>query len=141
MQARCSRRNFVKRIKNETRFKSRRLIRLRTSTATTPLDGDRHRAPEPLARVRRCRGTARALPALRLAVDRHVQRRGAGPRLPRLCVERECGMFSAATFAMAMVGVVLYGRMDAVATSFLAGTVSAALFGLASIFRFGPDAA
>src|SRR5207247_1987124 len=51
------------------------------------------------------------------------------------------GMFSAATFAMAMVGVVLYGRMDAVATSFLAGTVSAALFGLASIFRFGPDAA
>src|SRR5438093_883553 len=76
MQARCSRRNFVKRIKNETRFKSRRLIRLRTSTATTPLDGDRHRAPEPLARVRLCRGTARALPALRLAVDGHVQRRG-----------------------------------------------------------------
>src|SRR5439155_19503206 len=51
------------------------------------------------------------------------------------------GMFSAATFAMAMVGVVLYGRMDAVATSFLAWTVSAALFGLASIFRFVPDAA
>jgi len=49
--------------------------------------------------------------------------------------------FSAATFAMAMVGVLLYGRVDGLATSFLAGTVSAALFGLASIFRFGPDAA
>ena len=51
------------------------------------------------------------------------------------------GMFSAATFAMAMVGVLLYGRVDGLAMSFLAGTVSAALFGLASIFRFGPDAA
>src|SRR5436309_3739825 len=91
MQARCSRRNFVKQIKNDTRFKSPRLNLLRTSAATTPLDGDRHRAMEPLARLRLCRGTARALPALRLALDRHVQRRGAGPRVPRLCLERERG--------------------------------------------------
>src|SRR5947207_15152946 len=95
MQARCSRRNFVKRIKNDTRFKSPRLNLLRTSAATTPLDGDRHRAMEPLPRLRLCRATARALPALRLAVDRHVQYRGAGPRLPRLCVERDRGGRSA----------------------------------------------
>src|SRR5947208_17043637 len=91
MQARCSRRNFVKRIKNDTRFKSRRLNPLRAAAATTPLDGDRHIALERLARLRLCRGTARALPTFRVALDRHVQCRGAGPRLPRLCVERERG--------------------------------------------------
>src|SRR5438093_9664128 len=91
MQARCSRRNFVKRIKNDTRFKSRRLNPLRTAAATTPLDGDRHIALERLARLRLCRGTARALPTFRVALDRHVQCRGAGPRLPRLGGEPDGG--------------------------------------------------
>src|SRR5207302_9720019 len=91
MQARYSRRNLVTQIKNDTHFKSSRLNLLRSAAATTPLDGDRHRAMEPLARLRLCRVTARALPALRLALDRHVQRRGAGPRVPRLCVGPERG--------------------------------------------------
>lgn len=51
------------------------------------------------------------------------------------------GMFGAATFAMAMIGVLFYGRTDGVTSSFLAGIMSAALFGLLSILRFGPETA
>jgi hypothetical protein len=51
------------------------------------------------------------------------------------------GLFSAASFAMAMVGVLAYGSTEGLGLSFLAGTASACLFGLASLLRFGPETA
>lgn len=51
------------------------------------------------------------------------------------------GMFSAASFAIAAVGVVAFGHFDDLGTSFPAAVISAALFGIASLLRFGPETA
>jgi hypothetical protein len=40
-----------------------------------------------------------------------------------------------------MIGVLAFGSMEGVEPSFLAALASACLFGLASIFHFGPDSA
>ena len=51
------------------------------------------------------------------------------------------GLFSAASFAIPMIGVLVSGNTDGVETSFLAAIVSACLFGLTSVLRFGPESA
>jgi hypothetical protein len=51
------------------------------------------------------------------------------------------GLFSAASFAIPMIGVVAFARTDGVVPSFLAAVASAALFGVASLLRFGPESA
>lgn len=51
------------------------------------------------------------------------------------------GLFSAAALAVPMIGVLAFGSMEGVGPSFLAALASACLFGLASIFHFGPDSA
>lgn len=53
------------------------------------------------------------------------------------------GLFSAASFAMPALGLLGVGRIEieAIGTSFLAGVMSAGLFGLTSLLHFGPDTA
>ena len=51
------------------------------------------------------------------------------------------GLFSAAALAVPMIGVLAFGSMEGVGSSFLAALASACLFGLASIMHFGPDSA
>lgn len=51
------------------------------------------------------------------------------------------GMFSAASFAMTAIGIVAFGHLDGLGTSFPAAVISAALFGVASLLRFGPETA
>ena len=51
------------------------------------------------------------------------------------------GLFSAASFAIPAIGVVAFGSTVGLDTSFVAGIVSACLFGLACLLHFGPDEA
>ena len=51
------------------------------------------------------------------------------------------GLFSAASFAIPMIGVLAFGSMEGVGPSFLAALASACLFGLTSILHFGPESA
>ena len=51
------------------------------------------------------------------------------------------GLFSAASFAIPAIGVLAFGTLDGLGTSFLTAVVSACLFGLASLLHFGPDTA
>lgn len=51
------------------------------------------------------------------------------------------GLFSAASFAIPVVGLVAFGSFDGVGTNFLAAVVSACLFGLTTLLHFGPDVA
>jgi hypothetical protein len=53
------------------------------------------------------------------------------------------GLFSAASFAMPALGILALGAVETkgLGANFLAGVVSAALFGLASLLRFGPEEA
>lgn len=51
------------------------------------------------------------------------------------------GMFSAASFAIPVIGVMAFGSTDGLGTGFLAGIVSACLFGITSLLRFGPETA
>ena len=51
------------------------------------------------------------------------------------------GLFSAASFALPMIGVLAFGSMDGVGPSFLAALASACLFGLTSFLHFGPESA
>jgi len=51
------------------------------------------------------------------------------------------GLFSAASFAIPMIGVFAFGSMEGVGPSFLAALASACLFGLTSILHFGPESA
>lgn len=51
------------------------------------------------------------------------------------------GLFSAASFAIPAIGVLAFGTLEGLGTSFLAAVVSACLFGLASLLHFGPDTA
>jgi len=51
------------------------------------------------------------------------------------------GLFSAASFAIPMIGVLAFGSTVGLGTSFLAAIISACLFGLASLLHFGPDEA
>jgi hypothetical protein len=53
------------------------------------------------------------------------------------------GLFSAASFAMPALGILALGSVQTrgLGANFLAGIVSAALFGLASLLRFGPEQA
>jgi hypothetical protein len=51
------------------------------------------------------------------------------------------GMFSAASFAIAAVGVVAFGQVDGLGTSFLAAIISACMFGAVSRLGFGPETA
>lgn len=49
------------------------------------------------------------------------------------------GLFSAASLAIPMIGVLAFGSMEGVGPSFLASLASACLFGLVSILHFGPE--
>lgn len=49
------------------------------------------------------------------------------------------GLFSAACLAIPAIGAFAYGTLDGLGTSFLAAILSACLFGLGSVLRFGPD--
>jgi len=51
------------------------------------------------------------------------------------------GLFSAASFAIPAIGILAFGTLDGLGTSFLAAIMSACLFGLASFLRFGPETA
>ncbi len=51
------------------------------------------------------------------------------------------GLFSAAAFAVPAVGVMVYGTFEGGGTSFLAAVVSACLFGVTTLLKFGPDEA
>lgn len=51
------------------------------------------------------------------------------------------GLFSAASFAIPAIGVLAFGTLEGLDTSFLAAVVSACLFGLASLLHFGPETA
>ncbi len=51
------------------------------------------------------------------------------------------GLFSAASLAIPVLGYVVFGAFDGMATNFVAAVASAALFGLASLLHFGPEAA
>ena len=51
------------------------------------------------------------------------------------------GLFSAASFTIPAIGYLAFGTADGAATNFLAAVVSACLFGVASLFHFGPDEA
>ncbi len=51
------------------------------------------------------------------------------------------GLFSAAEFAVPAIGVIVYGTFEGGVTSFLAAVVSACLFGLTTLLKFGPDEA
>ena len=51
------------------------------------------------------------------------------------------GLFSAASFAIPVVGLVAFGSFDGVGTNFLAAVVSACLFGLTTLLHYGPDVA
>lgn len=51
------------------------------------------------------------------------------------------GLLSAACFAVPVMGLVAFGTANDVGTSFLVAVVSAGLFGVASLWHFGPDTA
>lgn len=51
------------------------------------------------------------------------------------------GLFSAASFTIPAVGYFAFGTADGAAANFLAGVVSACLFGVASLLHFGPEEA
>ena len=51
------------------------------------------------------------------------------------------GLFSAAAVAVPAVGVMVYGTFEGGGTSFLAAVVSACLFGVTTLLKFGPDEA
>jgi len=51
------------------------------------------------------------------------------------------GLFSAASFAIPVIGVLAFGSREGVGPSFLAALASACLFGLTSILHFGPESA
>lgn len=51
------------------------------------------------------------------------------------------GLFSAASFAIPVVGLMAFGSFEGIGTNFLVAVVSACLFGLASVLHFGPDEA
>ena len=51
------------------------------------------------------------------------------------------GLFSVASFAIPAIGILAFGTLDGLGTSFLAGVVSACLFALTSLLHFGPDTA
>jgi membrane associated rhomboid family serine protease len=51
------------------------------------------------------------------------------------------GIFSAVSFAIAAIGVVAFGHLDGLGTSFLAAIISASVFGATSLHRFGTETA
>jgi 4-hydroxybenzoate polyprenyltransferase len=51
------------------------------------------------------------------------------------------GLLSAACFAVPVMGLVAFGTANDVGTSFLVAVVSACLFGVASLWHFGPESA
>ena len=51
------------------------------------------------------------------------------------------GLFSAASFAIPAIGILAFGILDGLGTSFLAAGVSGCFFGLASLLHFWPDTA
>jgi hypothetical protein len=51
------------------------------------------------------------------------------------------GMFSAASLAMAFVGMFFAGSFEVAGSHFLASVVSGGLFGIASVLKFGMDEA
>ena len=51
------------------------------------------------------------------------------------------GLFSAASFAMPVIGFMAFGTFDGMGTNFLAAIVSGCFFGLASLLHFGPEVA
>ncbi len=51
------------------------------------------------------------------------------------------GLFSAASFAIPVLGYVAFGTFSGMATNFVAAVASAGLFGLASLLHFGPETA
>lgn len=51
------------------------------------------------------------------------------------------GMFSAASLTLAAMGYLFTGAFEGAASSFVASIASGALFGLATVLKFGPDEA
>ena len=51
------------------------------------------------------------------------------------------GLFSAASFAMPVIGFTAFGTFDGMGTNFLAAIVSGCFFGLASFLHFAPEVA
>ena len=51
------------------------------------------------------------------------------------------GLLSAACFAVPVIGLIAFGSAKDVGASFLVAVVSACLFGVTSIWHFGPDSA
>lgn len=51
------------------------------------------------------------------------------------------GMFSVASLSLAFTGYAGFGTFEAASANFLASIVSAAVFGIASLLRFGPASA
>jgi len=51
------------------------------------------------------------------------------------------GLLSAACFAVPVMGWVAFGTANDVGTSFVVAVVSASLFGVASLWHFGPETA
>jgi 4-hydroxybenzoate polyprenyltransferase len=51
------------------------------------------------------------------------------------------GLLSAACFAVPVMGLIAFGTANNVAASFVTAVVSACLFGVTSLWHFGPESA
>jgi 4-hydroxybenzoate polyprenyltransferase len=51
------------------------------------------------------------------------------------------GLLSAACFAVPVMGLIAFGTANDVAASFVTAVVSACLFGVTSLWHFGPESA
>src|SRR5437667_140555 len=118
---------------NQKRFSFQvRLTALpKEARGTSPFDGDGHEALESVATQAEHATPADLLQPLALTFFLRL----------RKFLWLSSGLFSAAALAVPMVGVLAFGRLEGVGPSFLAALASACLFGLASIFHFGPDSA
>lgn len=118
-----------------------------TEPAALPAVGERLELPF-LARLRPLRSTLwaigarlRNLTATRPTADIDVHLELTFPARIRKFLWLTSGLFSAASMAIPVMGLIAFGRAEGVGTSFLAAVVSACLFGLTSLLHFGPDVA
>ncbi|HKW43590.1 MAG TPA: hypothetical protein VJP06_05315 [Thermoplasmata archaeon] len=59
----------------------------------------------------------------------------------RMFLWLSCGLFSAGSFVISALGYLAFSSADHAGANFLAAIVSAFLFGVASVWHFGPDVA